>query len=336
MKEKILVTGAAGFIGSHLVEYLLEKKIPISSLRLFIKTGESLENLPKRNFDIIVGDIRNKKDVAKAMETVTTVYHLAARIDFDGKTYAEYEDVNVQGTKNLLTQAVKNKNFKKFINYSSIGVHGLPAGIGDIVNWDETHEPSYTNFYGRSKWEAEKAVRAAHKKYGLAYAIIRPASVYGPREKGPTLALYKAVKSGQFLMIGNGSNKMHYVFVRDLVVATYLAGASKRSSGEYIIAGPNPTQFKDVVKYVAQSIGKPVPKLCISKPLALCIAYIFQILTRATGKTLPLFPSRVKTMTTTYYYNISKAKKELEYKPKVSFKEGSKIVGEWYIENGFL
>lgn len=336
MSDKILITGAAGFVGSHLVEYLLAKKIPLSKLRLFVKTGESLENLPQLDFDIIYGDIRDKKAVKQAMKDVTTVYHLAARIDFDGKTYEEYEEVNVIGTKNFVEEAVKNKNFKKFINYSSIGVYGLPAGIGNIINWDESHEPTFTNFYGRSKWEAEEVVRTAHKKYGLPYAIIRPASVYGPREKGPTLALYKAIKSGQFLLIGDGNNKMHYVYVTDLVAATFLAATSKKTNGEYIIAGEKPTAFIDVIKNVSSSIGKSLPKIKIPKFLALVIAYCMQLVQKLTGISMPLFPSRVRTMTTTYYYNISKAKKELGYTPLIDFKSGAKMVGKWYIENKYL
>ena len=116
MNSKILVTGASGFIGSHLVEYLLSKKVPLSNLRLFVKNGESIKNLPKKNFDIFYGDIRNKNDVKEAMKGIDVVYHLAAKIDFDG-SWEEYKDVNVQGTKNLVEQAVKNKKFKNETDY---------------------------------------------------------------------------------------------------------------------------------------------------------------------------------------------------------------------------
>jgi dihydroflavonol-4-reductase len=335
MSGKILVTGASGFVGSHLVEFLLNKRIPLSNLRLFVETGNKIDNLPDKKFDIVYGDIRNVDDVNIAMKNVSTVYHLAAKIDFDG-TWEEYKSINVDGTKNLVDAALKNKKFKKFVNYSSIGVHGLPAGIGDIRNWDESHVASYTNLYGRSKWEAEEILREAHRKHNLPYITIRPASVYGPREKGPTLALYRAIKSGQFLFIGKGTNKMHYVYVQDLVNATYLAGTSKRTNGEYIIAGNEPTEFRDIVKHVAKSIDKPVPRLSISKSVAMIIAYIFELITKITGVKLPLFPSRVKTMTTEYYYNIKKSKKELKYHPKFSFKNGSKLTGKWYQENKYV
>lgn len=335
MSKKILITGAAGFVGSHLVDLLLKKGIPISKLRLLLWNNESKDNLPNLKFDIIRGDIRDKETVKKAMKNVEIIYHLAAKIDFDGKTYQEYKETNVDGTKNLLEEC-KGKSIKKFVSYSSIGVYGLPAGIGNIINWDESHSPTYTNFYGKSKWEAEIAVREAHRQFGLSYSIIRPASVYGTREKGPTLALYKAINSGQFLMIGNGENKMHYVYVEDLVEATYLAANSKINNGEYIIAGFKPTKFIDIVRDVSNSIGKSVPNIKIPIILAMFVAHIFNILNKVTGIKIPLFPSRVKTMTSSYYYNISKAKKELGYNPKTSFSKGSEIVGKWYFEKGYL
>ncbi len=334
-KKKILITGAGGFIGSHLVDVLIEKKLK-SQLLLMLLPDEPMDNLLHHpDLEIVRGDIRDANFINKIMKNVGLVYHLAARIDFDGKTYAEYEDVNVTGTRNLVDAAIREK-VQKFIFYSSIGVHGLPAGIGNIENWDELHPPTYTNFYGQSKWEAEEYIRDAHAKSGLAYTIIRPASVYGPREKGPTLALYRAIKNGHFAIIGTGKNKMHYVYVRDLVEATYLAGTSPNISGEYIIAGAEPTTFTDVVKHVALSCNAKIPTRSIPLFIANILAYVAQCIMSVTGMTLPIFPSRVRTMTTSYFYNISKAKKELGYQPKVTFAKGAKLTGDWYLEHNYL
>lgn len=332
---KILITGAAGFIGSHLVDYLLEKKIPVSSLRLFIKLGNSLENLPNKQFDIVYGDIRDKSIVKKAMRGVQTVYHLAAKIDFDGRKYSEYEDINVEGTQNLL-DACKGKSIKKFVFFSSIGVYGLPAGVGNIINYDESHRPTYSNFYGRSKWEAEERVRKAHQEFDLPYTIVRPASVYGPREKGPTLALYQAVKNKRFMMIGDGLNKMHYVYVRDLVEGAYLAVTSKKKNGEYILAGAKPTMFRDIVKEIASSISVESSFVTLPKSLALLMSYVLEFFGKLVGFKPPLFPSRVRTMTSSYYYNINRAKKQIHYRPRVDFAKGATLTGKWYLENNWL
>ena len=335
MKGKILITGAAGFIGSHLVDLLLQEKVPVNELRLFVYNDESLENLPDLPFDIVRGDIRDKQTVNRAMDGVKTVYHLAARIDFDGKTYEEYEDVNVEGTQNLL-DACRGKKIQKFVFFSSIGVFGMPADTGDILGWDETHPKTYTNFYGRSKWEGEQRVMEAHKRWGVPYAIVRPASVYGPREKGPTLALYKAIKHHAFAMIGGGKNVMHYVYVKDLVRGVRQAQLSKKTLGNYILAGAEPTQFRDVVRYVAESINEHVPPWHIPVPAALVLGYGLGAVGRATGIKPPLFPSRVRTMTTSYYYSIEKAKREIHYHPETSFQQGTRVTGAWYLEHHSL
>jgi len=326
--SKILITGAAGFIGSHLLDFLLELKISNRNIRLLIWDQQELKNLAHldlNKFEIVYGDIRDKKIVVRAMKNVTDVFHLAAKVDFDGKNYHEYRATNVLGTKNLLDQAVKNKNFHKFVAYSSIAVHGLPAAVGNIINWDEMAPPLYDNFYGRSKWEMEILIRHYHRLYGLKYIIIRPASVYGPRENGPTLALVKAIKNKQFMMIGDGQNKMHYVYVQDLVAATYLAWKSKLKQGEYIIAGPDAPTLEQVVANIYRCLSKDA-KFCVSIPksLALFLAYVLDWLSKMTDIKFPLYPSRVRTMTTTYYYNLDKAKRELNYKPKVKFKDGIK------------
>lgn len=333
---KILITGAAGFIGSHLVDHLLSNGVSPSKIRLLILPGESLDNLPPDvDFDIIWGDIRDEDIVKKAMRGITVVYHLAAKIDFDGKSYEDYKDVNVDATR-LLVEACKNKKITKFVFFSSIAVHGLPAGMGDIVNFDESKPSSYTNLYGKSKWEAENVIRDAHTSQGLPYAIIRPASVYGPREKGPTLALYRAIANKHFLFIGDGKNKMHYVYVTDLVAAARLAEKSRKTHGEYIIAGPKPTPFNIIVAQVAKSINVSTPNIRIPTTLAMLLAHVLSWVGKLLGISVPLFPSRVKTMTTSYYYNITKAQKELSYKPKVTFSRGAALTGAWYKKNGWL
>ena len=253
--KRILITGAAGFIGSHLVDLLIEKGLPKSRLRLLIAPWDTLENISHHfGLEIVRGDIRDKEVLQSVVSGCTHVFHLAAKIDFDGKAYNEYFTINVQPTENLMLEA-KEAGAKKFIFYSSIGVHGLPAGIGPIRNFNEQSPPSYSNWYSRSKWEAEERVRHISHNTGMDYAIIRPASVYGSREKGPTLALYKAIKNKQFFIIGSGKNKLHYVYVRDLVEATFTAAFKSKKNAEYIIAGNNPESLASVATSIASSFS---------------------------------------------------------------------------------
>lgn len=337
VKNKILITGAAGFIGSHLVEYLLKDGEPVERLRLVLLDSDSTKYLPKEKFDIMRGDIRDKIFVKKAMEGVGIVFHLAAIIstNLDKDKYKIYKEVNVDGTSNLL-EACAKKKIQKFIYISSVAVYGLPPWTGDIINCDESHPKTYSEMYGKSKFEAEKKVIEAHKKWGIPYAIIRPATVYGPGNFGMFYTLCKAIKNHQFVMIGDGKNKMHYVYITDLVKAIRQIQLSSNNYGDYIIASEEPTEFGNIVKYAAESINEKTPKLHIPQIIALIASYVLDTCGKIIGVKSPLFPDRVKVMTVNYYYNISKAKKEVGYKPLVDFKKGALETGKWYFKNGYL
>lgn len=334
--NKILITGAAGFIGSHLVETLLENNIPVERLRLFVLKNEPLDNLPKLNFDIYKGDIQNEADVTKAMDGVSLVYHLAA-LTIDGAKYftqEEYTAVNVQGTENVLKACKKEKT--KIIFFSSIAVFGLPAWVGDINNWDETRPKNPKEIYGESKLEAEKKIVDANKKWGIPYIILRPTSAYGPRDKRNLLELYNVVARRIFFYIGNGNNKMDYVYVKDITQAAYLAGKSKKINDDYIIGAGTPVTLNEVVLSVAKSINVPVPNIHVPKKIALWLSFVIEKTYLAVGMKPILFPARVKVMTSNCYYNIAKAKKNLGYKPAFSFEKGAKITGKWLLENGLI
>lgn len=334
---KILITGASGFIGSHLVELLLEEGIPLNSLSLLIPKNESLKNLPKKNFEIIYGDIRNKEDVKKAMKGVSIIYHLAALTIDGGKYYSwnQYHQVNVLGTQNLLDEC-RGKKIKKFIFFSSIAVYGLPAWVGNIENWNEKRVKNPQEIYGESKLDAENRIIEAYEKWKIPYAIIRPTSVYGPRDKRNLAELYKAIKKNLFFFIGDGRNKMDYVYVKDVAKAAYLAQLSKNKSGEYIIGGGTPITLQKIVLYVAESLHKPIPNIHVPKIFALLLSYIIEFVSNVMEIKPMLFPKRVKVLTNNCYFDISKAKKEIKYFPNVSFEEGTKLTAQWLKENRII
>lgn len=335
--DKILVTGAGGFIGSHLVETLLENKIPLENIRLLIPKKESLTNLPNLKFDIVRGDIQNTKDVKKAVDGVNIVYHLAALTIDGGKYYTqeEYAKVNVLGTENLL-KVCKDKKIKKFIFFSSIAIYGLPAWAGNIRDWNENQPKNPREIYGESKLKAEEKIIEANKKWEIPYVILRPTSVYGPRDKRNLLELYRTIKKHLFFYIGDGKNKMDYVFVKDVVHAAYLAANSPQTKGDYIIGCGKPLTLNEIIFYVTKSINASVPALHIPKSFAYTSSFIIERVSKLLGIRPMLFPARVKVMTRDCYYDISKAKKDLNYKPLFSFEKGTQITGKWLIENNLL
>lgn len=329
MENKIVITGAGGFIGSHLVDFLLTK-YSRSSLRLLVSEKDSLKNLPNTKLDIFRGDIRNKLFVKSAMEGASTIYHLASLVGFEGSAYKDYKEVNVDGTQNIL-DACKKKTIQKFVFVSSIAVYGLPAWTGDILNLNEKNSYNPSEIYGKSKMEAEMKVISMHKSYGIPYTIIRPVSVYGPRDKGQIFSLYKSLKNHTFIFIGNGKNKMHYIYVQNLVEGMYKAQINKSEASDFILGDSTPIRFNDVVKFAARSINEPFPKLRISKNLGLILGYAGSGIEKLTGLRSPIFPSRIKVMTTNWYYDISKARTLLNFKPKISFEDGAVLTGKWFL-----
>lgn len=330
--KKILITGAAGFIGSHLVEQLLSEGEPLERLRLFLFDGESLKNLPLKKFDIIRGDIRDKRIVKKAMKNVDVVYHLAAMTVKPNRIYEDYKTTNVDGTRNLLNECIGN-NIQKFVYFSSIAVFGLPAYVGEINNWDEKHPKKYAESYGRSKLEAEKLVISFHDKYNIPYAIIRPTTVYGPRDYQSLIELIKAIDKRYFIMIGNGKNKIDYVFVKNLVKGAYQAQISSINYGDYILGIGKPITFKKIVELILKNLGRNNHYVSVPKELGLFIGNIFSFLIKYTGILFPFSGERARVMSTSCFFNSDKAKNEIGYDSSISIEKGIEITTNWYLKH---
>ena len=332
MQNKILITGATGFIGSHLVELLLKEGVGLNNLRLLVEPGDSLRNLPPKKFEIIWGDIKDKRAVKKAVEGVNIIYHLAAKTVFEGSTYKDFKDINVDGTQNLL-DAAKGKKIQKFVFFSSISVYGLPAYSGERIKCDETWPHKPAEGYGKSKLEAERLLIKAHKSLRIPYIIVRPTTVYGPRDHQGILELYRAIYHRYFFRIGNGESKMDYVFVRDLVRGARQAELSKFTAEDFILGADKPITLNEVINAIASSIDRKVPNVYLPENIALPLSHIVKFIARALGIRPPLFPERVRIMTTDCYFNSAKAKKYISYRPSTSFKAGALITGEWLLRN---
>lgn len=129
---------------------------------------------------------------------------------------------------------------------------------------------------------------------------------------------------------------MHYVYVKDLVKGTIQTASSKLVSGDYILAGPKPEKFADVTKAAYKALGKTGIPRNLPLWIAYPAAYVLEVAGVVTGWKPPLYPSRIKTMLSSYSYSISKAKKEIGYHPSTSLQGGFSQTARWYVENGKL
>ncbi len=325
----ILVTGATGFIGSHLVEALIDKGYEVYGLFRDSKKSDFLRRLGAKP---VYGDLLNKDSLKKALTNVDIVFHLAAALHANTKSKKRFFDVNVLGTKNLI-EACLESEVKRFLHCSSVGVHGVTK---KLANENSPCEP--TTYYDKSKYLAEKLVRNYLNNGKMDITIVRPAAiVYGPRDFSAMYGLFKAIESKKFMIIGNGRNVIHMIYVKNLVHGMILAAENNIANGQtYILADETLTTVKDIQNIIAKTLNVPKNNLHIPVWLATLMALNFEVLSKIMNFSPPLTFSRVSFLTSNRAYDISKAKKELGFKSLTSLQHGIRETVDWYIKNGYL
>jgi UDP-glucuronate 4-epimerase len=313
---KILVTGCAGFIGSHVAEALLQRGdfvVGVDEINDFYNVRFKEENLAilkkSKDFKFYRQDIRDYAGLKKIFEKEKPdkVIHLAARAGVRPSIQEPllYEDVNVKGTVNLLDLA-KDYSVKSFVSASSSSVYGNQKKI-PFSETDDVNNP--ISPYAATKKAGELICYTYHHLYALKITCLRFFTVYGPRGR-PDMIPYKFIElitQGKPIpKYGAGKTKRDYTFVDDIVKGV-IAAADKELDFEIINLGNNkPVELNEFIRIVEKVTGK---KAIIDQQ--------------------PMQPGDVD-MT---YADIRKAKKLLGYKPETSFEEGMKKLYEWYVKN---
>lgn len=313
LKKKILITGGAGFIGSHLTKKLLNNNnhvITIDNFDLYyspnIKKSNIATFLKRKNFKFYQEDIRNKEKIQQIfkIEKPQVVIHLAAKVGVRNsfKNRKEYEEINIDGTKNILDASVKH-HVNQFIFASSSSVYGsnkkLPFTENQIVE-------SQISPYGRTKRKGEKLCEKYHKKYGLNMTCLRLFTVYGSNGR-PDMAPYKLIeaiyKNKPFTKYGTGNTVRDFTFIEDIINGFILALEKNYPFGIFNIGSGKSTTLNELISTVENITHK---KLAIE---------ISQIQKGDIPKVVA---------------DVSKAKKLLGYKPEINLDEGMKRFIKWY------
>ncbi|MDP8218860.1 MAG: GDP-mannose 4,6-dehydratase [Candidatus Theseobacter exili] len=309
----ILITGGAGFIGSHLTERLLSETEEILCIDNFndfydpaIKRCNVARFIDNDNYKLLEGDIRNKEWINEVFQkhSIKSVVHLAARAGVRPSLTEPYlyEDVNVFGTLNIL-EACKDHNVDKMIFGSSSSVYGINSKV-PFSEEDPLQKP--ISPYATTKITGEMLCHTYHHLYGIRIVALRFFTVYGPRQR-PEMAIHKftrAVNMGKEIpMYGDGTSRRDYTFIDDIINGIV---ASLRSSLKYEVLnlGESDTiQLIDLIDLIQKNMGK-----------------------KAKIKKYSLQPGDVPIT----YASIEKAKKLIGYSPKVSIQEGIFRFCQWY------
>jgi len=326
---KLLVTGGTGFTGSHLVEYLIDKGHQISVLDN--QKGLFYDYLLKKGASIILGSVTDRDTVKKSLENVQGVFHLAAAFRQINASKKTYWDINVEGTRILCEESLK-KPLQKFVYCSTQGIHG------DIENPPGSEDSPIVpvDYYQFTKYEGEKVVKEFTEK-GLKSVIIRPTAIYGPGDPERFLYLFRFAKKGKFYMFGNGKAFYHPVYIDNLCDGFYAAWESDRTHAEaYIIADEEYFTIKELVKKIGQSMGIKVKFTHLPFFPLYAAACLFEFLYKPFKKSPPLFRRRVDWFRQNRAFKIDKARRELNYNPRVGIEEGLKRTAKWYKDNKYL
>ncbi len=325
---KILITGASGFIGSHLADALHKKG---HQLRCLVRTTSSLEWIKHLPVEYAYGTLFDTDALAKAVKNVDYIYHVAGLTK--AKSREEYFQGNQIATRNLLDAALAaNPTIKRFIHVSSQAAVGPSAG-GIPVDEQTPFHP--ITAYGESKMEAEKECLQRMDKIPI--TITRPPAVYGPRDKD-VFAFFETMNKGLQPMIGFNNKEVSLIHVTDLVNGIVLAGEHPKGIGQtYFISSERFYNWKEIGEITARVMGKKGFRLRVPVSLVYTIAGISELYSAITRKAVLLNYEKAKDIVQdAWTCSIAKAKQGIGFAEQRTLEEGIRSTVAWYRERGWL
>jgi 2-alkyl-3-oxoalkanoate reductase len=317
-RAKVLVTGANGLIGRHLVRRLLQEG---NCVRLFVRRPPEPEFINDDNIEVFLGDLGDPAAVDRAVAGTENVYHVGATMK--GSAH-DFERGTVSGTQNIVDSVLRH-GVRRLVYISSLScLHAAVAQYGDLITEDWPVEPSPTKrgAYTQSKTAAEKVVLDAVRDRHLRAVLLRPGRVFGP---GMTLLTPEvARKMGNlFVILGDGTRELPLVYVEDVIDAVVLAAETSKFDGRvfHIVDRTQITQNQVVRDYISKNARKA---RVVHVPLAVVysLALGFEVLSKILKRPVPLSIYRVKSALARMKFDCTRAEKELGWQPRVGVASG--------------
>ena len=320
-----LVTGAAGFLGSHVTDLLLEGG---ERPRVLVRPGESIGTLADLDVDVHWGDIGDKAGLEAALWGVDRVLHCAARTGPWGPA-AEYEKTNVRGLETLV-RASMAAGVHRLVHVSSITVHGNDVrGAADEAA-PLREEP---NPYSRSKVAGERLLERMIQDEGAPVTIVRPGWIYGPRDTASFARLARTIEKAQMVMVGAGENHLPLIYVRDAAHGVLLASEAGQAVGRsYLLVNDESVTQREFIGAIAAQLGAPPATKHLPYKLGLTLGGAAENVCRLTRRRQPPPVTRygIQLLGGENRFNITRARQELGFAPQVDLAEGVRSSIEWY------
>jgi len=328
LARRALVTGATGFIGTHLVKQMRREGY---SVRVLARKTSNLTNLHDLGVEVFYGDVTEPRSLAGICKEIDYVIHLAAQTESGGVSKEQYDLTNFRGTMNVVEKAAANK-VEKFIFISSIAAMGI-RNLG-MVSPATPCKPN-TN-YGRSKARAEESLIKKYNEIGFPVVIIRPPTVFGEGEHFNFLALCRQIRHGPYFIMGKGDSKIDFCQVENLVQAIMKSLVRGKPGEVYLIADGGPYTIQEVSETIGKVAGVRINPLHVPPWLAYLPAALVGTSYKVMSLNPPINAQRVRTLSGSFYFDISKAREDLDYRPSGEFEQRVRQVFAWYERNGLL
>jgi nucleoside-diphosphate-sugar epimerase len=327
---RVLVTGGTGFTGAHLVRRLLARGDVVTMLDTQSTAASS--ELEKASARLVLGSVTDAELVDRTMVGQEVVCHLAAAFQQIQAPDSVYREVNIEGTRNVLSAAERH-SVRKVLHCSTAGVHADRR----YMPWNEDSPIVPKDIYVRTKWEGEKVCQEFIKR-GMNITVVRPTSEYGPGDLRGNRFIFRLVKTGRFLMFGNGHGSVHPIYIDNLIDLFELVLDTPGSEGRVYLAGDEvPCTLNELVALVGrvQGIDVKIIHVPLLGPLWI-VAAATEFACKPFGINPPLFRRRVSWFQNNRAYSIDRAKSELGYRPRVPLEEGLRRTAAWYRQEGYI
>ena len=313
--KRVLITGASGFIGSHLVRDLLRSGVEVRAL---CRRSNAEKRWPV-GVEVVGGDVRDEIAMKRAASEVDTIFHLASKVHESidrSASFEEYKAVNVTGTCNLLEGAVAG-GARGFILFSSVKAMGERTESCQ----DEAALPRPETPYGKSKLEAERLVLKYGSRYDLHVSCLRLPLVYGPGQKGNLARMFAAIDRGSFPPLPEFGNRRSMVHVDNVVQAALLAATHPAARGQcYIVTDGLDYSTRELYELIAAALKKPIARWRIPAVVLRVLAKVGDIGESVLRRNLPFDTEALDKLVGSACYSCEKITGDLGYAPQKNFR----------------
>ncbi len=328
--DRVLVTGANGFIGSALVRALVDEEYRVAVL---VEPATDTASIDGLDLDRIRADIRDRDAVRRAVEGCRGVFHVAALYRFWAPDPQLFYSVNVEGTRNVLA-AARDAGVEKVVYTSTVGTLGLHQ---DGAPADETSYPDISHLFGsykRSKYVAEHEVLRAAAE-GCPVSIVMPTFPLGPRDRGPTPSGRLVLDFLNGRIPGYVETVLNTVHVDDVARGHMLAFDKGSNGRSYILGGEN-LSLAQLLSELASMTGLPRPGLKVPRSVSLTAAWVSDVVEGRVLRRHPSIPLEAARMSTTRMaFDDRRAREELGYAPRPAA-EAIAASARWFVDNGYV